>query len=100
MLVFPKAKVLRRNAAFGRHRCSLSEDKPSAAHSPAAKMDKMPVIGKSVLGGIFTHRRNYDAVGKRDAGQLQWRKQRGVISHRVEEPVLLRRRLPASRSGA
>ena len=35
-----------------------------------AEMDQVPVVGAAVVGGVLAHRRDHDAVGKLEAGQL------------------------------
>ena len=45
----------------------LDENQSSPAHSPAAEMDQVPVIGKSIDRRILAHGRNHDPVAESDA---------------------------------
>ena len=49
MLVFPDAKVSRRDPAFRQNCRSLKRHQPSPSLRAAAQVDKVPVIGKAIL---------------------------------------------------
>src|SRR5438445_1234379 len=51
--VLPDAQVLGADAALGGNRRSLGNHGGGTPHGPAAQMDKVPVIGKSVCAGIL-----------------------------------------------
>ncbi|MNJ62791.1 hypothetical protein D3C77_586460 [compost metagenome] len=65
--VVPQAEVFGGDAAIGGHRHGFSDHQARATHGAAAQMDKVPVVGQAIDGGILAHRRNGDAVGQ---GQL------------------------------
>ena len=64
VLVFPNAKIGRRDAAFRQNRRSLKRHQPGASLRAAAQVDKVPVIGKAVLAGVLAHGRNADAIAE------------------------------------
>src|SRR3981189_1549141 len=53
----------------------LDTEHRGARQRERVDMGEMPVIGLAVFGGILAHRRHHDAVGKRQAAQLDRRKQ-------------------------
>ena len=69
VFVAPDAKVLRGDPPFGRDRRRFGENQASAADRARGQMGEMPITGKTILAGILAHRRNADAIGKRDAAQ-------------------------------
>ena len=71
VVVFPNSKVARSNAPVRGNRRRLDHYEGDPAGSPAAEMNQMPVIGKSILGGILAHRRHGDPVPKCDTPNRQ-----------------------------
>src|ERR1700756_2967646 len=51
-----------RNPASLFNRGSFGENQSSAAYGAAAEMHQVPVLRMPIHGGIFAHRRNYNAV--------------------------------------
>jgi hypothetical protein len=77
MLVFPDAKIGRRDAAFRQNRRGLKRDQPGSSLRAAAQVHEVPVIGEAVLTGVLAHGRNADAVAEIDGSKLKGRKKRG-----------------------
>ena len=50
----------------------FGEDEGRASYSPAAEVNQMPVVGKTVFAGILAHGRDGDPVAKCDAADLEW----------------------------
>ena len=71
VVVFPNSKVARSNAPVCGNRSRLDHYEGDPADSPAAEVDQMPVIGKSIMGGILAHRRHGDPVPKCDTANFQ-----------------------------
>ena len=67
VIVFPDAEIVRADAPFGRYRGRFGENERSAAHRAAAEMNEVPVVGEAVNARVLAHRRDNDAVGKREA---------------------------------
>ena len=77
VLVFPDAKIGRRDAAFKQNCRSFKRDQPGSSLRAAAQVHEVPVIGKAVFAGILAHGRNADAVAEIDGSKLKGRKKRG-----------------------
>jgi len=65
--VVPDAEIAVGDASPRLDRGRLGEDEPGAAGREPAQVDHVPVGREPVLGRIFAHRRNHDAVAERDA---------------------------------
>ena len=76
VLVFPDAKIGRRDAAFRQYGRSLKRHQAGAALRAAAQVDKVPIVGKAILAGVLAHGRNADAVAKLNRPKLKGRKKR------------------------
>ena len=51
--------------------CIRDSDQTCAALGAAAQMDKMPIGGEAVEGGVLAHGRDADAVGKDYGAKLK-----------------------------
>ena len=71
VFVAPDAKILRGDPPFGRDRRRFGENQAGAADRARGQMGEMPIIGKTVFARVLAHRRNADAIGKRDAAQSE-----------------------------
>ncbi|MNH18749.1 hypothetical protein D3C79_784660 [compost metagenome] len=67
LFIVPQTKVLGSDPAIGGHSNRFGDDQPGTTDGAATQMDKVPVVGQAIDGGILAHRRNGDAVGQ---GQL------------------------------
>ena len=65
--VAPDSQVLGANASFGRHGGGLRENQACSADRSAPEVHEVPVIRKTVVTRILTHRRNDDAISQRNA---------------------------------
>ena len=50
---------------------SLRKVTPRGAHGKLAEMHEMPVVGRTVLGHVLAHGRDDNAIGQREAAQLE-----------------------------
>ena len=75
VLVFPYAEVGRTDAAVGGYSNGFGEHGSSSANGARAQVNHMPVVGEPIFAGIFTHRRNGNAVTKRNAADFERIKQ-------------------------
>ena len=62
-----------RDAAFARHVGRLDHHQPGAAVGEVAEVHEVPVVHAAVVGGVLAHRRDDDAVGQRDAAEVDRR---------------------------
>jgi len=69
LFIFPKAQILRTDAAPRLDRGRFHHHNTGATHGAAAQVDKMPVIGKTIVRRILTHRRDHNPIARRDATQ-------------------------------
>jgi hypothetical protein len=76
MLIFPNAKISRRDPALRQNCRSLKHHQPSPTLRAAAQVHKVPVIGKSVLAGVLAHGRNANTIAKFNRAKLEGRKKR------------------------
>ena len=76
VLVFPDAKIGRRDAAFRQYGRSLKHDQAGSALRAAAQVNKVPVVGKAVVARVLAHGRNADAVAELNGAKLKGRKKR------------------------
>jgi capsid portal protein len=58
MFIFPYAEILGTDAPFWNYGICFRKHDRSAANSPAAKMDEMPVVSEAVGARVLAHRRN------------------------------------------
>ena len=80
MLILPDAQVIDRNAAIRCDGGGLGHYQPCATLCATAQVHQVPVIGEPVFRRVLAHRRNANAIGKRDGTQLKRRKKR--IAHK------------------
>ena len=71
MLIFPDSHVAGRNASLGGDGRSLDHHEPHAADRPAAKVNQVEVIGKTVLRANTAHGRHHDPVAESNAANGQ-----------------------------
>jgi hypothetical protein len=71
VLVFPDAEVAGGDAAFGADGVCFGDDEAGAANGAASEVDEVPIVGKSVDGGVFAHWGDGDAVGQSKAAELE-----------------------------
>ena len=69
LLVIPQAEVFGGDTPVRGYRCGFGNDQAGATDGAAAQMDKVPVVGQAIDGGILSHRRDRDAVGQRQLTQ-------------------------------
>jgi hypothetical protein len=74
--ILPDAKIAGGDAALGENGGGLENDQACATLGAATEVNKMPLAGKAVHGGVLAHGRDADAVGKADRTELQRRKKR------------------------
>ena len=55
MRILPNAQIGWRDTPLGRHRRRFRDHQPRTALGSAAEMDKVPVIGKSILARVLAH---------------------------------------------
>ena len=58
------------DASFARDMGRLHHQQPGAGIGEMAEVDEMPVVHAAVVGRVLAHRRDDDAVGQRDAAEL------------------------------
>ena len=73
--VVVEAEAARRDAADRLHRGRLDAEDRSPRQRQRIDVGEVPVIGLAIDGRILAHRRHHDAVGKRQAAQLDRGKQ-------------------------
>ena len=73
--VVPQPEAARRDAADRLHSGGLDAEHRGARQRQRVDVGEMPVIGLAVVGRVLAHRRHHDAVGKRQAAQLDRGKQ-------------------------
>src|SRR6185436_14801153 len=71
VVVVVQTKTAVRDAADGRDMRRLGDQKAGRTHRELAQMHEMPVVRRAVLGVVLAHRRDHDAIGKREAAKLQ-----------------------------
>ncbi len=76
VLVFPDAKIVRRDAALRGDGRGFKHDQARAALRPAAQVDEVPVVGEAIVAGVLAHGRNADAIAKFNRAKLKGRKKR------------------------
>jgi hypothetical protein len=77
LAVVPQPEVGRADAPARIDRSALGEDEARATERELAQVHHVPWRGVAALGGMLAHRRNDDAVGKRELAQLQGLEQQG-----------------------
>ena len=60
----PNAQILRADARLRQNRRRFRHNQARAAHGAAAEVHQMPIVGQSVLAGVFAHGRDGDAIRK------------------------------------
>ena len=68
--VVPQPEAARRDAADILDMGRLDAEHRGARQRQIVDMGEMPVIGLAIFGRVLAHRRHHDAVGKRQAAQL------------------------------
>ena len=63
VLVFPDAEVAGGDAGFGADGVGLGDDEAGAADGAASEVNEVPIVGKTVDGGVFAHGGDRDAIG-------------------------------------
>ena len=71
VFVFPDAEILRADASFGQDGGRFGEDQGCASDGATAEVDEVPVVGESVVAGVFAHGRNEDAVGEVEVADVE-----------------------------
>ncbi|MNO56840.1 hypothetical protein D3C76_473620 [compost metagenome] len=75
LLVAPEAEVFSGDAPLVGDRDGLGDHQAGATHGATAQMDKVPIVGQAIDGGILAHRRHGDAVGQGQLTQGVWLEQ-------------------------
>jgi hypothetical protein len=57
MLILPNAQIFRADASPIFYRYCFADYQGCPTYCPAAKMDEMPIIGKTILAAVLAHRR-------------------------------------------
>ena len=69
--VIPQPEASRGDAADRFHSGRLDAEYRCTRQRQRVDVGEMPISGPAVFGGILAHRRHHDAVGKRQAAQLE-----------------------------
>ena len=67
MVVAPDSEVAGRDAALSGDGGGFGNHQAGPADGAAAEMDEVPVVGVPVCGAVLAHRRDGDAIAKRNA---------------------------------
>jgi hypothetical protein len=71
VLVFPDTEVAWGNTGFRADGGCLGDDEAGAANGAASEVDEVPIVGKTVDGGVFAHGGYGDAIGQSEAAELE-----------------------------
>src|SRR3954470_10256669 len=71
VLILPKTQVSGADAAFGRYRSCLDNNKRGSSNRTAAQVNQMPVGGETIVARVLAHGRYRNAIAEGNITQGQ-----------------------------